>query len=252
MFTSWNRTQVSGEHRDLQGMIYSVPQGDLCNISSQTSWIETSWLFSVVKSGPDATAWLFLYCSGSRLWGRPASIPDRAHQAQIDHTTFYAAFFFSLSWRNFGTLRVKGWVRSSRSSSSDLLATDCPRGFQAYPKRHPHPDAAVESTGGLPWRELAESWLLPFQNNSFGPYLGLRLPSSSPGKEVIKSKVTDEMSGPSRLWWVTDCGLGEKPWHQSTDGQTRQTHKSLAVSHPKPFKDNSTPKRFSVKPLNCI
>jgi len=63
--------------------------------------------------------------------------------------------------------------------------------------------------------------------------------------------VTEKMSSPSRPQ-VMYGGLGDKSGHQRTDGWKRQTHRSLAVSRPKPFKGSSTPSDLSVKSLNCI
>lgn len=155
-------------------------------------------------------------------------------------------FLFFLCEKNFGTLRAKGWPEWAfpEVAAVSFWPPTFPRVLSLPPHDCSHPDVAKESAGCF-WG----GGCCHFQNNSFAPDLGLKLPSSSPGKEVTKSKVTDKMSGPSRLSQVMYCGLGEKPWHQSTDGWKRQTHRSLTVSHPKPFKDSSTPKHFSLKSL---
>lgn len=155
-------------------------------------------------------------------------------------------FLFFLCEKNFGTLRAKGWPEWAfpEVAAVSFWPPTFPRVLSLLPPR------CGKGKRWVFWgRKLLRAGCCHFQNNSFAPDLGLKLPSSSPGKEVTKSKVTDKMSGPSRLSQVMYCGLGEKLWHQSTDGWKRQTHRSLAVSHPKPFKDSSTPKYFSLKSL---
>lgn len=133
------------------------------------------------------------------------------------HCIIYESFWFS--GEKLGTISF------SRRSSRQLLATTFQRGFKAFPTV-----AHTQVGKGTSWVFSGRgAGCCHFQTNSFGPHLGLELPSRSPGKEAAKSKVADEMRGP---WGpqVTYHGLGEEPWHEKTDGWKRQTSRSIAVS----------------------
>ena len=122
----------------------------------------------------------------------------------------FSFFSFVKELRNSHGKRL-GWMSFSRRSSSQLLAANFPRGFKPAPTWLLPPIHWQRKALGVFREGAAErAGCCHFQNNSFGPHLGLELPSSSPGKEVAKSKVTDKISGPRRLSQVTYCGLGRE------------------------------------------
>lgn len=171
-------------------------------------------------------------------------------QNRIPFMLLFHFVFFMKKLRNSQGKRL-GWTSFSRSSSSQLLATNFPGGFMPAPTWL----LPLRCGKGRHWvflgRNLLRAACCHFWNNSAGPRQGLELPSSSRGKEITKSKVTDKMSGPSRPR-VMYCGLGEKSWHRRNDRWKSETRRSLAVSHPKSFKASSIPKHFSIRSLNCI